>query len=117
MWQQVEPLYDELHYYVKTKLGELYPAQVNVMNKLMPAHLLGNMWAQSWVNLYDKTRPFKNGTDIDVTEAMDKMSILDMFKMSDEFFKNLGLEPNEMSYTGESIIEKPNDREIQCHAR
>lgn len=117
MWEHVEPLYDELHYYVKTQLAGLYPAQVKITDKLMPAHLLGNMWAQSWVNLYDRIRPFKNGTDIDVTEAMAGMTRFDMFEMSDNFFKRLDLESNEMSYTGESIIEKPDDREIQCHAR
>lgn len=39
-----------------------------------------------------------------------------MFKESDRFYKDLGLEPNEMSYTGESVIEKPVDRVIVCHA-
>lgn len=39
-----------------------------------------------------------------------------MFEMSDEFYGSLGLEPNKMSYTGYSIISKPGDRIIQCHA-
>ncbi|XP_063703175.1 angiotensin-converting enzyme-like [Culicoides brevitarsis] len=115
MWKQVEPLYDELHFYVKTKLSAIY-SEVSVLDDTMPAHLLGNMWAQSWVNLYEKIRPFENATDIDVTEAMQGMSRLEMFQMSDKFFQGLGLESNEMSYTGLSIIEKPSDREIQCHA-
>lgn len=39
-----------------------------------------------------------------------------MFQESDRFYKDLGLKSNEMSYTGLSIIEKPDDRLIVCHA-
>lgn len=37
-------------------------------------------------------------------------------EVSDEFYGSLGLESNEMSYTGDSIIEKPLDKLIVCHA-
>lgn len=39
-----------------------------------------------------------------------------MFEISDEFFTSLGLPTNNVSFTGASIIEKPTDRVIQCHA-
>lgn len=39
-----------------------------------------------------------------------------MFEVSDEFYTSLGLPTNNMSFTGQSIIEKPTDRDIQCHA-
>lgn len=38
-----------------------------------------------------------------------------MMELSDEFYQSLGLESNEMSYTGDSIIEKP-EQLIVCHA-
>lgn len=84
----------------------------------IPAHLLGNMWGQSWSNLYDDTKPFKNATAVDVTRKLheQKYTPLKMFELSDEFYQSLGLESNHMSYTGESIIEKPAGRIIQCHA-
>lgn len=44
------------------------------------------------------------------------MTPLQMFEKSDEFYINLGLEPNKMSYTGESIIERPESPLIVCHA-
>lgn len=44
------------------------------------------------------------------------MTVKEMFEKSDQFYKNLGLESNEMSYTGQSIIERPEDRLIVCHA-
>jgi len=86
--------------------------------KLIPAHLLGNMWAQSWGNLYSRTKPYEKGALIDVTDELKRQNYtaLKMFQMSDQFFKELGLEPNDMSYGEKAIIEKPSDREIACHA-
>lgn len=39
-----------------------------------------------------------------------------MFQLSDKFYMDLGLEPNDMSYGDKAIIEKPLDRVIVCHA-
>lgn len=76
------------------------------------------MWGQSWANLYDDTKPFKIAASVDVTERLKKShnTPRKMFELADDFFGSLGLESNKMSYTGESIIEKPKDRIIQCHA-
>lgn len=86
---------------------------------LIPAHVLGNMWAQSWVNLYERTKPFKDGSLIDITKTLkEKMTVLQMFEESDRFYKKLGLQPNEMSYNESlgAVINKPTDRVITCHA-
>lgn len=89
---------------------------MNEDDELIPAHVLGNMWAQSWVNLYDRIKPFENGSLIDITEKLkNETTVLEMFQMSDEFFKDLGLESNEMSYTDKAVIEKP-EQTITCHA-
>lgn len=118
MWAQVEPLYNELHFYVKRKLQNIY----NEMDKddnLIPAHVLGNMWAQSWVNLYERIKPFPDGSLIDITEKLkETKSVLDMFKESDKFYRGLGLEPNDMSYNESlgALVHKPEDRVITCHA-
>lgn len=79
---------------------------------------MGNLWAQQWTNLYDQIKPFKNGSDIDITEALKRnnYTALKIFEEADRFFQSLGLESNRMSYTGESIIEQPTDRVIVCHA-
>lgn len=76
------------------------------------------MWAQSWNNLYSITRPFENGPPMDVTGKMRKLNYnaMKMFKIADEFYMSLGLPTNNMSYTGPSLIEKPTDRIVQCHA-
>jgi peptidyl-dipeptidase A len=41
-----------------------------------------------------------------------------MFKMSDKFYTDLGLEINDMSYNESlgAVINKPTDRTITCHA-
>ncbi|MGH9673044.1 MAG: M2 family metallopeptidase, partial [Bryobacteraceae bacterium] len=48
LWAQVRPLYESLHAYVRWKLREKYGASAVPSNGPIPAHLLGNMWAQSW---------------------------------------------------------------------
>ena len=56
LWQDLKPFYEELHAYVRFKLRKRYKS---IKEKdPIPAHLLGNMWAQSWVNIYDLVAPF-----------------------------------------------------------
>lgn len=85
--------------------------------KFIPAHLLGNMWAQTWANLYERIKPY-NASDLDITAALirNNYTALNIFEESDRFFQSMGLESNKMSYTGKSIITKPTDRLIVCHA-
>jgi peptidyl-dipeptidase A len=56
-WTQLQPLYDELHAYVRFKLIQKYGAVVERPDGMIPAHLLGNMWAQEWGNIYDLVQP------------------------------------------------------------
>lgn len=76
------------------------------------------MWAQSWQNLYDDTKPFNTGENIDLTAKMQalKFDELKMFDISNEFYMSLELPTNNMSYMGDAVIIKPTDRIIQCHA-
>src|SRR5690606_31009035 len=57
LWGQVQPLYEGLHCYVRAELGEVYGEEVVPQNEPIPAHLLGNMWAQQWGNVYDLVAP------------------------------------------------------------
>lgn len=119
LWEVVKPLYDELHTYVLHELFTLYgPDKIDINDPLIPAHLLGNMWAQSWVNLYERIKPFPEASDIDVTSQMVEQNYepITMFQTADKFYTDLGLASNEMSYSGQSIIVQPTDRLIVCHA-
>lgn len=117
LWDRIEPLYNQLHKYTRTQLLKLYEGKMDESDPLIPAHLLGNMWAQTWDDLYDRVKPFKI-VDVDITEALKKnnFTALKLFEESDRFYQTLGLEPMKMSYTPPSVIEKPADRTIVCHA-
>lgn len=56
-WQQLKPLYDELHTYVRNRLISKYGKAAERPDGMIPAQLLGNMWAQEWGNIYDIVAP------------------------------------------------------------
>lgn len=120
LWEQVKPLYTQLHKYTQNKLKERYGDQIDLSDGLIPAHVLGNMWAQSWANIKDLLTPFPNASVLDVTGALQKQNytVLKMFETSNEFYLSLGLEDCSMSYDVSlgAVIEKPADRDILCHA-
>lgn len=70
LWGQVKPLYEALHCYTRTKLNAKYGDAVVPKNGLIPAHLLGNMWAQQWGNLYPLLEPYHGVADLDVSAAL-----------------------------------------------
>lgn len=76
IWQMVKPLYDALHEYTRNKLINIYGDKMDRDDPLIPAHLLGNMWSQSWANLYDRIKPFNTTSDIDVTKALKVCTIV-----------------------------------------
>lgn len=118
LWEQLRPLYEHLHAYVRRKLINQYGSDKIREDGPIPAHLFGNMWAQSWVSLLDITQPFPGKPSVDVTPTMvtKNMTALDMFKVSEEFFTSLGLKAMPDEFWKYSLIEKPKDREIICHA-
>ncbi len=56
-WTQLEPLYRELHTYVRNRLIAKYGAAAKRDDGMIPAQLLGNTWAQEWGNIYDIVGP------------------------------------------------------------
>nr|WBW70101.1 venom protein [Lampona murina] len=118
LWEQLQPFYKQLHAYVRRKLIKQYPDKGILPDGPIPAHLFGNMWAQTWDNIFPLIKPFPTKKSVDVSKRMleKKMAPLEMFKLSEEFFMSLGLEPMTREFWNRSIIEKPKDREIVCHA-
>ncbi len=85
----------------------------------IPAHLLGNMWSQSWNNLAKELRPYPDSPDIDVTDAMVEQGWTQekMFREVDKYFQSLGMEPMTDEFWEKSVIKKPDDgRDMVCHA-
>ena len=72
LWTDVQPLYNSLHCYVRDQLQQRYGENTVPSNALIPAHLLGNMWAQSWSNIYPLVEPFDGLPSIDVSLGLKK---------------------------------------------
>lgn len=118
LWEQVRPLYVSLHAYMRTRLREQYGEAVVPAKGPIPAHLLGNMWAQSWDNLYPVVAPKNADPGYDLTSILKtkKIDELEMVRYGERFFTSLGFEPLPKSFWERSLFIKPRDREVVCHA-
>jgi peptidyl-dipeptidase A len=119
LWKQVEPLYLSLHTYVRWKLNEKYGDAVQPRTGPIRADLLGNMWAQEWGNIYDIVAPRGSGDIGYDTEALLKAKGYDPIKMvktGEGFYSSLGFAPLPDTFWARSMIVKPADREVVCHA-
>jgi peptidyl-dipeptidase A len=118
LWEQVKPLYVSLHAYVRNKLREKYGAGVVPERGPIPAHLLGNMWAQSWDNVYPLVAPKDADPGYDLTSIL-KARGYDarrMVQSGEQFFTSLGFAPLPASFWERSMFLKPRDRDVVCHA-
>jgi peptidyl-dipeptidase A len=71
LWSQVKPLYEQLHCYARTKLDAKYGKDKGeVAGRMLPAHLMGNMWQQDWSNLWDILQPYQGAGSLDITGAL-----------------------------------------------
>src|SRR5437867_3851658 len=70
LWEQVRPLYLSLHAYVRSRLREKYGPDLVPANGPIPAHLLGNIWAQEWPNVYKLVAPANSDPGYDLTEIL-----------------------------------------------
>jgi peptidyl-dipeptidase A len=117
LWEQVKPLYSDLHCYVRAKLQARYGEDKVPSDGPIPAHLLGNMWSQEWANLYPMVAPTR-ARGLDVTRALKakKTDPVGMVRYAENFFVSLGLKELPDSFWKRSMFVKPRDREVVCHA-
>jgi peptidyl-dipeptidase A len=118
LWGQVKPLYDSLHCYVRARLNKQYGNGVVPLDQPIPAHLLGNMWAQTWDNVYDLVAPPNADPGFDLTERLQskKVDAKGMVRYGESFFKSLGFAPLPASFWERSLFTQPKDRDVVCHA-
>lgn len=118
LWGQVKPLYDDLHCYVRSELGKEYGEDKVPQDKPIPAHLLGNMWAQSWGNIYPLVAPKDADPGYDVTKqlAVHGYDEIQMVKGAEKFFTSLGFDALPETFWTRSLFTKPEDRDVICHA-
>ena len=118
LWQQVKPLYDSLYTYTRRKLSEKYGTQVVALDKPIPAHLLGNMWAQQWGNIYPLLAPANADRGYDLTQTLKSRNtdVQQMVRYGESFFTSLGFDPLPKTFWERSLFSKPPDRDVVCHA-
>lgn len=118
LWEQVKPLYVSLHAYVRMKLRETYGKDVVPEKGPIPAHLLGNMWAQQWGSLYPLLAPGDADPGYDLTKILveKKTDARQMVRYGEGFFTSLGFEPLPKTFWERSLFTRPRDREVVCHA-
>jgi peptidyl-dipeptidase A len=108
LWEQVKPLYLQLHAYTRWKLREKYGDAVPASGPI-PAHLLGNIWAQTWDNLYPMLAPKDADPGYDLTAILKqrKTDPLQMVRYGEGFFGSLGF----------AVLPKTFwERDVICHA-
>lgn len=119
LWQQVRPLYEDLHCYVRGRLHAKYGEAVVSRKGPLPAHMMGNMWAQSWGNLYDEVSPPGDfPSAIDVTERLRARQFNEhkMVTTAERFYTSLGMRALPASFWTNSMFQKPAGKEAVCHA-
>ena len=116
---ELDPLYKQLHCYVRTKLNQKYGSAIQPATGPIRADLLGNMWAQEWGNVYDIVAP-KGAGDIgyDIGDLLKKKGYtpVDMVKTGERFYTSLGFPALPETFWQRSQIVRPRDRDVICHA-
>ncbi|MBL0967488.1 MAG: M2 family metallopeptidase [Brevundimonas sp.] len=119
LWDQVKPFYENLHCYVRGRLNAKYGDAVQPDRGPIRADLLGNMWSQQWGNIYDVVAPTTGGessyglTDLLVSQNYDANR---MVRTGEGFYTSLGIAPLPQTFWERSMITRPRDREVVCHA-
>jgi peptidyl-dipeptidase A len=118
LWGEVKPLYDELHCFVRARLEDRYGKEKVPGGGLIPAELLGNMWAQEWNNIFDLVVPYPREAPADVTRALQAQhwDAQKMVRQAEQFFTGLGFDPLPPTFWQRSLFTRPRDREVVCHA-
>ena len=119
VWEEVKPLYDALHCHVRAKLNEHYGDNLVPESGPLPVHLLGNMWGQSWSNIYDLVYTEESQQNsVDVTKIIEEKGLneIEMVEYAEDFFLSIGFDPLPDTFWERSLFVKPKDRSVVCHA-
>jgi peptidyl-dipeptidase A len=118
LWRQVEPLYVSLHAYVRKQLIKKYGKIADRPDGMIPAHLLGNMWAQEWGNIYPLVAPDSSDKGYDLTQLLKDHTVdeMGMVHYGIGFFSSLGFTEPQQTFWERSLFLKPRDRDVVCHA-
>ncbi len=118
LYSQVEPFYRDLHCYARGKLARKYGADRVPAGKPIPAHLLGNMWAQQWDAAYDLLEPYPGAGDLDLDAALVNQGYdaIRMTKSAEAFYRSIAFPALPETFWERSMLTQPRDRDVVCHA-
>lgn len=119
LWAEVKPLYLQLHAYVRARLAARYGPGVLPPDGPIPAHLLGNMWARDWGNIFPLVKPVgadQSAGDITPLLRARGMDAAAMVRYGENFFNSMGFDLLPASFWQLSLLKQPGDREVQCDA-
>ncbi|KAF8795120.1 Angiotensin-converting enzyme like protein [Argiope bruennichi] len=116
--KKIQPFYKQIHAYVRKKLKMHYKRENIKSDGPIPAHLLGDMYAQQWSNIFNIVKPYPGYSGRpNVTKAMHKKKLapIDMFIIAEKFFTSIGLKAMTPRFWHFSMIEKPVGKDADCH--
>jgi peptidyl-dipeptidase A len=118
LWEQLRPLYLSLHAYVRGQLAKKYGSDLVPPRGPIPTHLLGNIWAQEWNNVYPLMDSPKPAQSYDLTKILQDRhtDARGMVRYGEAFFTSLGFAPLPKTFWERSLFTKPADRDVVCHA-
>ena len=118
LYGQVKPLYEQLHCYARARLQKQYGADKVPSGKPIPAHLLGNMWAQQWNKIYDLLEPYPGAANLDVDKSLKDQGYdaTRMMKSAENFYMSIGFPQLPDTFWERSMLVRPRDRNVVCHA-
>ncbi len=119
LWEQVKPLYGAMQCYARGRLAAQYGEDKVPAGKPIPAHLLGNMWAQTWNKVYDdilKPYPKASIESADRELARQNWDAVRMTKSAETFYTSIGFPALPAKFWERSMLVRPRDREVVCHA-
>jgi peptidyl-dipeptidase A len=118
LWEQLRPLYESLHAYVRGQLAKKYGQALVPAKGPIPAQLLGNLWSQEWNNVYPLMDSTKPAQSYDLTKILQERhtDARGMVKYGEGFFTSLGFAPLPKTFWERSLFTKPADRDVICHA-
>jgi peptidyl-dipeptidase A len=117
LWEDVKPLFLSLHAYVRWKLHEKYGDVVPAKGPI-PMELLGDLWGQTWSNVYPLVAPKGADPGYDLTQILQgrKVDERGMVKYGEGFFTSLGFRSLPQTFWERSMLARPKDREVVCYA-
>ncbi|CAK1598422.1 unnamed protein product [Parnassius mnemosyne] len=116
VWEQIKPLYELLHAYVRRRLRESFGPERISRSAPIPAHVLGDMWGQSWSGIVPYSLPYPGKSLVDVTPEMIKQGYtpLTIFQLAEEFFVSMNMSAMPPDFWALSVLEQPVDRHVHC---